>query len=251
MRRVIRMPDEDRCRRSTEEFKKMCGLPQIIAAVDGSHIPILPPEEGRKDFMNRKNYGSIILQGTVDHNIKFIHVSVKFPGSCHDAFAFKNSSLFLRHDELIPESNFQLNNVNIPYIIVGDPAYPLLPWLMKDFYGLNLPADKDQFNKFLNKARVTVEIAFGRLKGRWRILLKRSDIIYTFMPQVVAACCTLHNFVEDENDEFQVDWIPTPRELEDFPEPPRYQSHERDSLDGTTIRNTLLTYLIQTFNSSN
>ncbi|GAB0091360.1 protein ANTAGONIST OF LIKE HETEROCHROMATIN PROTEIN 1 [Sergentomyia squamirostris] len=245
MRALIHMPNEDQCQRSSREFEQLSGLPQIIRAVDGSHIPITVPEEGRKDFMNRKNYGSIILQATVDQNIKFIDCSVKYPGSCHDAYAFKNSFLFLRHNELVPESYFSWNGVNVPYLIIGDPAYPLLPWLMKDFYGSNLPAAHEFFNQRLNRARVYVEIAFGRLKGRWRILMKRSEIVYTFMPYVVIACCILHNYVEDEKEGFSANWNPTQREVNDFPQPPRNHYRDRDSLEGTHIRNTLVSYLNQ------
>uniref|UniRef100_A0A1B0DHP6 Uncharacterized protein n=1 Tax=Phlebotomus papatasi TaxID=29031 RepID=A0A1B0DHP6_PHLPP len=214
--RQIRMPNQHECRESAQEFESICSLPQIIGAVDGSHIPISSPEDGRKDFLNRKGFASIILQATVDHNKKFIDISVKYPGSCHDAFVFKNSCLYLRKEQLIPTSNFQWNGVTIPYLIIGDPAYPLLPWLMKDYYGSNLSQEKEQFNKRLNRARVCVEIAFGRLKGRWRILLKRSEIWYSFMPKVVAACCTLHNFVESENEAFNMNWNLTKYILKEF-----------------------------------
>lgn len=55
-------------------------------------------------------------------------------------------------------------------MIIGDPAYPLLPWLMKNFTGANLKPEEDSFNAYMNSARVSVEIAFGRLKARWRRL---------------------------------------------------------------------------------
>ncbi|XP_055716867.1 uncharacterized protein LOC129810425 [Phlebotomus papatasi] len=240
--RLIRMPKQDECRESAREFQNISSLPQIIGVLDRSHIPISSPEEDRKDFLNSRDYASIILQATVDHDKKFIDISVKHPGSCNDAFVFKNSCLYLRKEELIPRSNFHWNGVNIPYLIIGDPAYPLLPWLMKDFNEPNLPEEKDQFNKRLNRARVSVEAAFGRLKGRWRILLKRSEIGHTFMPEVVAACCSLHNFVEDENETFHINWNLTPADLEQLPQPKKYMCQENDSLEGSIIRNTLVNY---------
>ena len=39
----------------------MCG-----GAIDGTHIPILAPQEDHSDYLNRKNVHSIILQGVCD-----------------------------------------------------------------------------------------------------------------------------------------------------------------------------------------
>ena len=40
---------------------------------------------------------------------------------------------------------------------------------------------------------MVVECAFGRLKGRWRSLLKRNDSDVHFLPTYVAACYVLIN----------------------------------------------------------
>ena len=37
-----------------------------------------------------------------------------------------------------------------------------------------------------------VEHAYGRVKGRWRCLLRRLDVNVSDVPELVAACCVLH-----------------------------------------------------------
>ena len=64
-----------------------------------------------------------------------------------------------------------------------------------------------RFNYRLSRARMVVECAFGRLKGRWRSLLKRNDTNVKFLPKYIAACCVLHNICEIHKDTFNDEWM--------------------------------------------
>lgn len=68
--KTIQMPDAEESKQISESFQMKSALPQIIGCIDGSHIPILPPTEGSKDFINRKHYASIVLQAVVDNNCR-------------------------------------------------------------------------------------------------------------------------------------------------------------------------------------
>ena len=96
----------------------------------------------------------------------------------------------------------------MPLVIVGDAAYPLMPWLMKPFIN-NQRLDEEQkhFNYRQSRARMVVENAFGRLKGHWRVLLKRMEIGIKSVPNVISACCVLHNMCEIWGEVFQDEWL--------------------------------------------
>lgn len=66
----IKMPNSAEASHISQEFQKITGIPQIIGAIDGSHIPITAPMDGSKDFLNRKGFHSIILQAVVDHKCR-------------------------------------------------------------------------------------------------------------------------------------------------------------------------------------
>lgn len=114
---------------------------------------------------------------------------------------------------------------------------------MKDYVGNNLDAKNDMFNKKLNKARVKVEIAIGRLKSRWRLLSKKSDISYGFMPKVIGACCCLHNIIEKTNNRETDTMNCEETENENHLVQPPSLVNSNDSIEGSEIRDVLCRYL--------
>ena len=193
-----------------EGFEHDLGFPQCAGAVDGSHIPIISPHECPADYYNRKGWHSIILQGTVDHQGRFIDVYVGWPGRVHDARVFANSSLYQRGQSgnLLPDWKEEIAGKEVPIVLLGDPAYPLLPWLMKAYPNNGrLTPEQKRYNYRLSKARVVVEHCYGRLKGRWRCLLKRLDVDVSDAPELIAACCVLHNICEIHGEAFNEEWL--------------------------------------------
>ena len=74
--------------------KSRAGFPQVVAAVDGCHVPIIGPRQSPEDYVYRKGFPSLILQELVDCNYLFLDICVGWPGKEHDPRVFKSSPLF-------------------------------------------------------------------------------------------------------------------------------------------------------------
>ncbi|XP_053875501.1 uncharacterized protein LOC128832278 [Malaclemys terrapin pileata] len=142
------------------------GFPNCGGAIDGTHIPILSPEHQATEYINRKGYFSMLLQALVDHKGHFTNINVGWPGKVHDARIFRNSGLFqkLQEGTFFLDQKITVGDVKMPIVILGDPAYPLMPWLMKPYTG-SLDSSQDLFNYRLSKCQMVVECAFGRFKS--------------------------------------------------------------------------------------
>ncbi|CAM5132271.1 unnamed protein product [Natator depressus] len=183
------------------------GFPNCGGALDRTHIPILAPEHQASEYINRKGYSSIVLQALVDHKGCFTNINVGWPGKVHDARIFRNSGLFqkLQEGTCFPDQKITIGDVEMPIVILGDPAYPLMPWLMKLYTG-SLDSSQELFNYKLSKCRMVVECAFGCLKARWCSLLTWLDVSKTNISTVITACCALHNICESKGETFMAGW---------------------------------------------
>ena len=90
----VTIPQRDKLKEIVEGFETCWGFPQAAGAIDGSHIPIIRPDESASDYYNRKGYYSIIMQAMVDFRGLFMDVYIGWPGKVHDARVFVNSSLY-------------------------------------------------------------------------------------------------------------------------------------------------------------
>ena len=91
MKEYIKFPSGDDVDHVVDEFKTKWGVPQCFGAVDGCHIPICAPSEQHTDYYNQKGWYSMIIQGLVDANYRFLDVCIGWPGSVHDARVFAHS----------------------------------------------------------------------------------------------------------------------------------------------------------------
>ncbi|MGH0140392.1 UNVERIFIED_CONTAM: hypothetical protein FKN15_005153 [Acipenser sinensis] len=115
----------------------------------------------------------------------------------------------------------KLEDQGVRMFFVGDSAYPLLPWITTPYHSENLTPKQEAFNKALGSMLEVAEQAFGRLKSRWQIVLKCMELDRGITPQVVMACCVLHNVCEAQEEVFLQEWMVPVRDADSrHPQPP-------------------------------
>lgn len=96
-----------------------------------------------------------------------------------------------------------------PYL-VADSAFSLSCTTMKCYDVIHLSHWKRSFNHNLIHTHHVVEQAFGRLKGRWKVIdgCYLNDLILA--SRVALVCCALHNVCERHQCPFEDSWLPDP-----------------------------------------
>ncbi|XP_028416187.1 putative nuclease HARBI1 [Dendronephthya gigantea] len=217
--KYIHLPrTEDEMRVKVAEFETKFGMLHAMGCIDGTHVPIRRPNVDSQDYFNYKQFFSVSVQAVCDAK-----------GQLPKTF-----------NNLLPGHN------KIPNYVIGDPAYPLAPYCMKEFPSCKSDAEVI-FNNMLRSARNPIECAFGRLKARWSILSRKMDLKLTTVPKNVLACFVLHNFCELHHDDIDVELVRnqiarniTDENMHrDFPDP----VYSGNTGEGEAIRNTLTEYI--------
>ena len=109
-----------------------------------------------------------MLQGLADARYRLIAIDVGAYGKQTHGGIFRHSSQY----QLLRNNTFNMRNADmeLPFVILGDEAYPLLSYLMRPFPRRQLTEFRRLSNYRLSRGRRVVESAFGILAGKWRIL---------------------------------------------------------------------------------
>ena len=65
-------------------FHAVAGFPNVVGAIDCTHVPIKSPSVNKEAYVNRKGVHTINIQ-VCDSDMKVNNLSAKWPGSTHDA----------------------------------------------------------------------------------------------------------------------------------------------------------------------
>lgn len=190
--------DEGDFQKMMDSMWSLWQFPFCWAALDGCHIPIKSPPGGAeacKEYHNFKNFYSVVLMAMVDSNYRFIWGSCGFPGNSHDSIIFQSTDMWdkIQNRGAIPDIGKKEAETNIPPLIIADSAFPLQPWLLKPYTEAVLSDKMKNFNYRLSRARMVTEGAFGHLKGRWRILMRKNESTPEEVTITTLSCMVLHN----------------------------------------------------------
>ena len=168
-----------------QQFRDMRGFPNVISAIDCTHIKISNPgTDNAGRFFNRKQFYSINTQMTCTSTTLITSVVAHWQGSAHDARIFSECNLKQRFE----------NDEFRHYVLLGDGGYKCTKYLMTPV--LNPVTEEERrYNEAHKGSRVIIEQLFGRLKRRFPCL---SGGLRTTLPtsqNIITGLAVLHNFL--------------------------------------------------------
>lgn len=89
---MIKFPESpEDVRAAKRSFYDIAGMPNIVGAVDGTHVNLhgAPLGDHEYIFVNRKGHHSLNVQLICDAHYRITNVVARWPGSTHDSRIFK------------------------------------------------------------------------------------------------------------------------------------------------------------------
>ncbi|XP_034839902.2 putative nuclease HARBI1 isoform X2 [Maniola hyperantus] len=167
------------------------GFPDILGAIDCTHVDIFPPPfPTGVQYKNRKGRSTINVQLVVDVDCRIININARYPGRVHDQFIFNNSKVKQEMKRLYDSRIGQ-------YYLLGDSGYALEPWMMTPDLEAVPSSSAEKYTNWHCQVRNCVERTNGYLKGTFRSL--GIDRVLHYSPekasQLIYACATLYNIM--------------------------------------------------------
>ena len=154
------MPSEEQWKAIAEDFWwNIWNLSNFIGVVDGKHDNTEAPANSGSVYFNHKKTFSAILLALVDANYDFVMIDVGPFGRSSDGGIFSHSALEKRMENgslNIPlDSCLPGANIEAPFAMVGDEAFPLKTYLMRPYPGHQSSRNDfmTYFNNRLSRAR--------------------------------------------------------------------------------------------------
>lgn len=191
-------PDENQIVQLAGDFRDISGTAGIlngcVGVMDGFLLQTSTPSVLESNG-NVKAYFSghyqcygVNVQGICDSKCRFLFLAAAAPGGTNDIVAFRRCRL----QEMI-------NTLPLGRYVVGDNAYVCSEHLLTPFSGNEkFEARKDAYNFYISQLRIRIEMAFGMMTNRFRILKSPISIAMSSIGKLLLTIGKLHNYCIDE-----------------------------------------------------
>ena len=142
--------DETKWEEIANEFENGWQFPNCIGAIDEKHLVMQPPTGSGSHYFNYKHTHSVVLMAIVGPDYECLYADVGTNGRISDGGVW-NKCAFLKaveDDKLnIPKpACLPLGKQEVPYLLVGDEAFALKPFLLKPYPQKDITPDRQAFN---------------------------------------------------------------------------------------------------------
>jgi hypothetical protein len=183
----VNWPDRDEQNDIAASFAKVRNFPNVVGAIDGTHITVRASLDVKSSYVNRKGWTSLNVTAVCDDQLRIRALAPDTPGAMHDARVFSTSHI-RPLVEALGEHGFH---------VLGDPAYAATTTMLVPMNIERTQRDRN-FNFSHSSTRMAIECCFGKLKAQWKILAGVRPRIYPdMMTLIVGACACLHNITID------------------------------------------------------
>lgn len=204
-------------------FYEKYKLRRIIAAVDGTHCPVLHPSAHETVYINRKGWSSVNVMIVCDLDFVIRYFDCSWPGSSHDARVISQSE--------VPNLMRQIED----FSLIADCGYACRKWCLTPYpSNMVLDQNQDRYQRRLCAARVIVEQTIGILKNRCRILQRPFRSKIEKFGSVCMAACVMHNMARHFK-------LQLPDDASNSIEQPPHEQQVQNADIGNAVRNSYVT----------
>jgi DDE superfamily endonuclease len=170
-----------------------------VGVLDGYLLSINTPcaadaENQRSFFSGHYQRMGMNIQAICDSNKIFLYFALTGPGNMNDRVAM--------HEEIEGQGTLHalIETLPYPFVVIADAAYEATEKCVPLFFGLlRQDPDHDNFNYVGSQCRIRIEMAFGYMTNKWRILHRPLHQRLRNVSLLVNAIARLHNFCLKES----------------------------------------------------
>lgn len=170
-----------------------------VGALDGYLLSINTPcaadaDNQRSFYSGHYQRMGMNIQAICDSNKIFLYFALTGPGNMNDRVAM--------HEEIEGQGTLHdlIETLPAPFVVIADAAYEATEKCVPLFFGLlRQDLNHDNFNYVGSQCRIRIEMAFGYMTNKWRILHRPIHQRLRNVSLLVSAIARLHNFCLKES----------------------------------------------------